>query len=192
MTSTAPPFPITEPRTADYGTNRDSKPSFSSAIVESVPRTHGVFGRQETADVSSKTSAVPTHAQADPLPRTLKFPINGNSALPAVTLYPLQEWEGFVTGIGKDSFDVRLLNITAGENYPNETAEISLEEISEADAARMGVGSIFRWVIGYRRDQYGTKQRVSVIVFRDLPAITESTLRRAKEWAREIQAIFSE
>lgn len=126
------------------------------------------------------------------MPRTLKFPINGNSAPPTVTLYPLQEWEGFVTGIGKDSFDVRLLNITAGENYPNETAEIPLEEISEADAARMGVGSIFRWVIGYRRDQYGTKQRVSVIVFRDLPTITESTLRRAKEWARDIQAIFSE
>ena len=87
---------------------------------------------------------------------------------------------------------MRLLNLTAGETHPNETAEIPLEEVSEVDEARMEVGSIFRWVIGYRRDQYGTKQRVSVIVFRDLPAISQPTLRRAEEWAHEIQKVFSE
>ena len=124
-----------------------------------------------------------------PSPRTPIFPLRARGPLrpSPVTLYPLQEWEGFVTEIGKDSFEVRLLKLTAGDSYPRETANIPLEEISRVDAAKMGVGSIFRWVIGYRRNLSGTKERVSMIVFQTLPGIRKSELRKAEAWARDIR-----
>ena len=50
----------------------------------------------------------------------------------------------------------------------------------------MAVGSIFRWVIGYERTPEGTRKRVSQIVFRDLPRMTESDLRAGREWARKV------
>ena len=49
----------------------------------------------------------------------------------------------------------------------------------------MADGSVFRWVIGYERSPAGTKKRVSQIVLRDLPAVTEADLRDGEEWARE-------
>ena len=42
-------------------------------------------------------------------------------------------------------------------------------------AEKMQVGSIFRWVIGYERSA-GPVRRVSQIVFRDLPAISQGDL----------------
>ena len=59
----------------------------------------------------------------------------------------------------------------------------------ERDAAAVGVGSIFRWVIGYELSPAGTKKRVSQIVFRDLPRMMERDFRESRSWAREtIQA----
>ncbi len=109
---------------------------------------------------------------------------------PSATLHPLQEWEGYVTEINDTEFTANLTDLTAKATYAEE-ATIPLDEISEDDAAKMRVGSIFRWVIGYER-RSGTKKRVSYIVFRDLPAITKADLQKGEEWARKIMAAFAQ
>ena len=128
---------------------------------------------------------------SDVLSRIVKLPQPPVSPSPPVTLHALQEWEGYVTEINDTEFTARLTDLTAGATYAGEEADIPLDEISEADAAKMQVGSIFRWVIGYERTA-GTKKRVSHIVFRDLPAITKTDLQDGEEWARKIMAAFKQ
>ena len=110
--------------------------------------------------------------------------------MPATRLHALQEWEGHVVEIGDEEFTARLTDVTAEASYEQEEAVIPLAEISDSDAAKMREGSIFRWVIGYERSAAGTKKRVSQIVFRDLPAITEADLRAGEAWARETMRSF--
>ncbi len=107
-----------------------------------------------------------------------------------VTFHALQEWEGYVTEINDTNFTANLIDLTAGASFEKEEADIPIDELSEEDASKMLVGSIFRWVIGYERSVSGTKKRVSHIVFRDLPAITKSDLRAGEEWARKIMEAF--
>ena len=106
------------------------------------------------------------------------------------TLHALQEWEGYVVEITGDTLDARLVDLTVGSTHEEEEAVIPLAELSEQDLATVRVGSIFRWVIGYERSPAGTKKRVSQIVFRDLPRITERDLQEGKNWARETMRAF--
>ncbi len=102
------------------------------------------------------------------------------------TLHALQEWEGHVVDIGEDGFVARLVDLTAGRIHESHEATVPMAEISEHDASRMVVGSIFRWVIGYERSPAGTRKRISQIVFRDLPRITEADMRQGEEWAHKV------
>ena len=104
------------------------------------------------------------------------------------SFHPLQEWEGHVIDISEARFTARLHDLTAGGEIDEEEADIPLAEVSEADAARMKKGSIFRWVIGYEVAENRPKKRVSQIVFRDLPAVTQSDLRTGEAWARRVIA----
>ncbi len=106
------------------------------------------------------------------------------------SLHALQEWEGYVTEINDSEFVANLLDITAGDTFAGEEVVIPLDEISEADVARMRTGSIFRWVIGYERAPSGSKRRVSQIVFRNLPAFTRKDLQEAEEWAAKMMSVF--
>ncbi len=106
--------------------------------------------------------------------------------LPQVSFHQLQEWDGYVIEIGEDDFTVRLLDLTAGSSHEEEEAVIPLSEISEDDRKRMRLGSIFRWVIGYERSASGSKQRVSRIVFRELPVVTKQDIAEGEEWARKV------
>ena len=101
------------------------------------------------------------------------------------SLHALQEWEGYVIEIGETEFVARLTDLTANAKVEDEQAVIPLEEISDDDAAKLRLGGIFRWVIGYERSGTGTKKRVSQIVFRDLPVVTKSDMREGEAWARE-------
>ena len=113
------------------------------------------------------------------------MPQSGRSRPPAATLHALQEWEGYVVEMRETEFTARLTDLTAGDSHEKEEAVVPMAEISHHDAARMRVGSIFRWVIGYERSTAGTRKRVSRIVFRDLLAVTETDLRDGEAWARE-------
>jgi hypothetical protein len=127
----------------------------------------------------------------DVLSRIVNLPQPRVRRSPPVTFHALQEWEGYVTEINDTEFTASLTDLTAGATFAGEEADIPLDEISEADATKMQVGSIFRWVIGYERTA-GSKKRVSHIVFRDLPAITRTDLRDGEEWAHKIMAAFEQ
>lgn len=130
------------------------------------------FGNSESVDFAK----TPTHRP--------------DLASPQATLHPLREWEGYVIGIGSEAFEARLLDVTAGDRYDSAEATIPFEEIGHGDRERIGVGSIFRWVIGHERSPAGSKRRVSQIVFRDLPAVTAADERAGNGWAREVMDKF--
>ncbi len=109
---------------------------------------------------------------------------------PTPSLHALQEWEGYVTEINDSDFVANLLDVTAGDTFAGEEVVIPLDEISEADVARMHTGSIFRWVIGYECAPSGSKRRVSQIVFRNLSAFTQKDLQEAEEWAAKMMSVF--
>ena len=109
---------------------------------------------------------------------------------PTASFHALQEWEGYVVETRATDFLAHLTDLTAGASHEQEEAIIPLSELSDHDAARMTTGSVFRWVIGYERSPAGTKKRVSQIVLRDLPAMTEADLRAGEEWARETMRAF--
>ena len=145
------------------------------------------------------TSIAPTAIKADdgktrilhipePLPETRHW----------VTMHPLQEWEGYIIGMRESQFVARLRDLTAEssasdrERVPEEEATVSSSEVSDEDLGRMQVGSVFRWVIGYERAATGTKRRISQIVFRDLPSLTQEDKIEGLSWAREIMASLKE
>ena len=151
--------------------------------VETAP-----FRGMQTASTLRSLICSPNSADAI-LP--VSFPPPAPSTPRKPTLHALQEWEGHVVHIEHDAFVARLVDLTAGMSHEGEEATISLDEISERDVARMEVGSIFRWVIGYERSPEGTQKRVSQFVFRDLPRMTESDLRTGREWAGKIAAVLN-
>ena len=76
----------------------------------------------------------------------------------------LQKWEGVVTRVLDNSFEARLIDLTA--DTPEEIAEIPLEEVSEDDFSLIQEGAIFYWNIGYRKMASGQRERVTFIRFR--------------------------
>lgn len=109
---------------------------------------------------------------------------------PRATLQVLQEWEGYVVEMRSDEFVACLVDVTAGSTHEEEEAVIPLASISHGDVDTIASGSIFSWVIGYERAEAGTKKRVSRIVFRDLPLMTERDFREGRRWARETVRAF--
>ena len=106
------------------------------------------------------------------------------------TLHALQEWEGYVVQMNHKAFVAHLVDLTVGAAYAEEEVTIPLAEVSDDDAAKMQIGSIFRWVIGYSRLPSGTKETVSRIVFRDLPRMTKADIEEGEAWAQKIVEIL--
>lgn len=127
-----------------------------------------------------------TSDKQHPGARIIGLPPAPTRPAPAASFHALQEWEGHVLSVDETNFVARLLDVTAGASHEEEEAIIPRIELSEDEDAKMRVGSIFRWVIGYERFPAGTKKRVSHIVFRDLPAITSSDLQEGEAWAQEM------
>ena len=104
----------------------------------------------------------------------------------------LQEWEGYVILKGTEDFTVRLLDLTKSSTYEEEEAVIPFSEITNDERKSMRLGSIFRWVIGYERSASGTKQRVSRIVFRDLPVVTKQEITEADQRAKRTAQLWAD
>lgn len=130
-----------------------------------------------TATATSQHRNDRVRAPVPPFPRDFWSRLAGFVAL--------QEWEGHVTDIRDGDFVARLWDLTGGAEREEEEATIPFAEISEDDRAKMRLGSIFRWSIGYEHTEGGTKRRVSQIVFRDLPCVTKTDLQEASDWAAE-------
>ncbi len=176
----------------DDGTGAGSVGAAAASLLDEAVRLALV--RQE--DAAEATDSRPRATAAEGLtmqsgPWQLGADISLVNAPPSVapasrraTLHALQEWEGYVLETIGDEFVARLVDLTSGSSHEEEEAIIPLAEISDDDAAKLHVGAIFRWVIGYERSPSGTKKRVSQIVFRDLPRLTEGDLQQGREWAR--------
>lgn len=120
------------------------------------------------------------------------FPKNLPKPQPARYAFSvLQEWEGYVVSISEKTFTARLVDITRRSANEEEEADFSLDDLEDTDRSRIRDGAIFRWIIGYRRGPVGTKDRLSRIVFRNLPAWTNKELERnrrnAIEWASALR-----
>ena len=148
---------------------------------------HTPEGQQVAENPTGSTLRTLNNAESPP---PVHFPPPPTPVPQRATFHALQEWEGYVVDIGKDEFTARLIDLTAGHAHESEEAVIPLAEVSEYDASRMCVGRIFRWVIGYERSVEGTRRRVSQIVLRDLPRMTESDFRTGREWAESIVSAF--
>ncbi len=96
-------------------------------------------------------------------------------------LVALQSWEGVVLDVDEDSFIVRLVDVS-GE-HEDEEVELSKDELSEFDLELLEPGAILYWTIGYRERVRGSRERVSRIRLRRVPAWTQSQLTEAKERA---------
>ncbi|MDE0179373.1 MAG: hypothetical protein OXP36_12360 [Gammaproteobacteria bacterium] len=140
-------------------------------------------------EAAQHSSSEPVRDAGSAVPVVTVAPIP--SSLPGqVSFHALQEWEGHVVEIHGDELVAALVDLTANSSHEEEEAIIPLTEIADDDAAALRVGAIFRWVIGYERSPSGTKKRVSQIVFRDLPRVTERDLQHGREWARETRRAF--
>jgi hypothetical protein len=102
---------------------------------------------------------------------------------PAISLQPLQEWEGYVTSIGEDTFTGHLVDVTARQRTEQEAADFPISDLSDDDRKLLEVGAVFRWVIGYQRSSGGTKRRVSQVTFRRMPAWSRRDLIEANKVA---------
>jgi hypothetical protein len=98
-----------------------------------------------------------------------------------ITFHALQEWEGYVLSTTKETFEAKLIDKTdLIRNSTPELAVFELSEVNSSDLSLLQAGAVFRWSIGYQVLPSGTKQRVSQIVFRRMPAWTEQEVLEAK------------
>ncbi len=142
--------------------------------------------RGEDTATGNRSGSAGNHTWDSGAAQVVNLPLSPVPAPRRSTLHALQEWEGHVVSVGDNAFVARLVDVTAGMEYESEEASIPLQELSDHDAARLEVGDIFRWVIGYERSPEGTRKRVSQIVFRDLPRMTEGDLHAGRAWARRV------
>ena len=101
----------------------------------------------------------------------------------------LQSWEGYVTVINPEdgSFTARLYDLTNPGSSVSE-AELEIADVSENDRDLLKIGGVFRWMIGYRRHDFGQRERISAIVFRRLPTWTGDDLVGAMEEGERLAA----
>ena len=186
----------------DTGT-ADNVPSLAITRVEEAVRVALGSAVAEPADGSADMGVgAATGTAGEALPGSSHpaqygpgdFPVNAPPLPPPrpplPVLHALQEWEGYVLELNADEFVAALVDLTSGSSHEEEEAIIPLTEIAENDAATLRAGAIFRWVIGYERSPSGTKKRVSQIVFRDLPRMTERDMEQGREWARQTRRAF--
>jgi hypothetical protein len=100
----------------------------------------------------------------------------------------LQQWEGFATDIGSNSFSANLIDLTAGDTDPSEEVELPLSDLSKDDRRILHQGAVFRWLIGYRISPRGTRQRFSFIFFRRMAALTDDQMSETRREARTLAA----
>lgn len=166
-------------------------------------------GRQSTSgDYVSQSESYKINAEALPIVKknyldpndlsTLKKNNGSDSNDTAYTRYNkapysfsvLQEWEGYVVSISKDTFTARLVDVTRNRSLEEEEADLPLDDLEDADRRRISPGDIFCWVIGYNHSPGGTKDRASRIKLRDMPRWTkkeiENNRREAAEWASQL------
>ena len=99
----------------------------------------------------------------------------------------IRDWEGVVDEVLEDEgiFTARLRDLTTGEIYPSETAEIPTEDVSDDDRDLLRPGAVFYLTTG-RSLRRGRWELFGRMAFRRLPGRTPADLRRIEENARSL------
>ena len=117
--------------------------------------------------------------------RGMTFPSPTLATPPAPACITLQEWEGYVTDIGEETFEAILVDVSSGNRAPQSIAKIPLDELSQEEVRRLCIGSVFRWAISFEK-RGSTQRRVSEVVLRHLPAWSRKDLEEARKAAVEL------
>lgn len=107
------------------------------------------------------------------------------------TFEALQDWEGLVETIETDMFTARLRDRTRDERIASETVQLPICDVSADDLELLRPGAIFYLTIGRVTHVNGRVQRMSRIVFRRLPAWTQSILNRAQSRAHRLHKFLT-
>lgn len=134
----------------------------------------------DSPDPSDDVFVPPTETSRDTALFRLPFPVKTRTRQ-FVSFHPIQEWEGTVTDVDGDTFMARLTDLTAGKRVAEEEADFLVDDLTDDDRQLLVPGAIFRWVVGYQRASGGSKKRVSHVVFRRLPMLTEKDAAEARE-----------
>jgi len=136
-----------------------------------------------TKDTTSAQITEVDHTRINLPTKRLAVPIE-----PRSRLIPLQTWEGYVEAVDEPNklIRVRLCDLEKTGTSDEEIAEISFDEIYQDDLELVRPGAVFRWIIGYREQPFGRRERVSSFVFRRLPSWTESDLESAQKKCEEL------
>jgi hypothetical protein len=160
-----------------------SAPAISRPTWEVVPgfALNDAYVSWERPEARSAPVAVTAPALVLPTP----YELEARQLRALEVLTPLQEWEGVVLEVSVEGFLARISD--ASGDHEDEEVELSSEEVSEIDRPLVEPGAIFYWTIGYRqRLPIGTRERVSRLRFRRLPAWTKRELEEARDRAAEL------
>jgi hypothetical protein len=103
----------------------------------------------------------------------------------------LQKWEGTIRTIMRKAFIATLHDLTDPAR-PDEEVELLKDEISESDLPLLEPGAVFYWSIGYRIDEWGSRERVSALRLRRLPVWTRRDLEAIARKVDELKRTFGE
>jgi hypothetical protein len=138
--------------------------------------------RQFEYHVDPETDAMKLAPSSYTLPQLLPTPNSVEmSERPRETLIALQSWEGVVLDVHEGSFVARLVDVA--DMHPEEEVTLSRDELSDFDLELLEPGAILYWTIGYLQRARGSRERVSRIRLRRLPAWSRLELAEARERA---------
>lgn len=103
----------------------------------------------------------------------------------------LQKWEGTVRTATRTEF-IATLHDLSDPSRPDEEVVLLKDEISDSDLPLLESGAVFYWSIGYRVDEWGSRERVSALRFRRLPVWTRRDLDDIARKVNELKRAFGE
>jgi hypothetical protein len=148
-------------------------------------RWRGQMANRFDYDVDPESDVVKLLPSEYTLPQLMPSPSSvDTSNRPQEILIALQRWEGVVLDVDDACFVVRLIDVP-GE-HDDEEVKLSREELSDFDVELLEPGAILYWTIGYRQQLRGSRERVSRIRLRRVPAWTERQLTEAQQSAADL------
>ena len=166
-------------------------PSTRDLVNAAAQRMKTPEGTSQEARQGSSDATLPEQETYETLksevPNVVAIPKISDVSKAHISFYALQEWEGYVLSMDETTFTAELIDKTHPVKNPaNERAVFDLNEVNYSDRALLEEGAVFRWSIGYQTLQSGTKQRISQIIFRRMPAWSEKELEESRLVAAEM------
>lgn len=135
-----------------------------------------------SADATDPVIADGTRLPMDRVLPPQAIPLSPSSR---VVFEALQKWEGRVLSRTDSTFVAVVSDLVDG--VTEEQAEFEIDDVTKEDRPLVQPGAIFYWSIGYRVELSGERSRVSILVFRRLPAWSELDLERVATRAQELR-----